>query len=161
MELSQNFNPSSPFPVFVNTVTESYLDSQHADIAMYLSGQPFTGPAIGLSQGFDGGNKRHAVMSYEAMPGYVANAQDRAYVFTHELGHLFDGAHENATNQWETYNRAMKYPLNGVDKQTTMFSTVSQDPLIFSTDDGVHGDINHNNALRLKETKGIVSGYIS
>lgn len=101
-------------------------------------------------------------MSYEAMPpGYVANAQDRAYVFTHELGHLFDGAHENASNQVETYNRAIKYTVNGIEQQTTMWSTVSQDPLIFSTNDGVHGDVNHNNALRLKETKGVVSAYAS
>jgi len=162
MELSQNFNPSSPFPVFVNIFNESYLDTQHADIAMYLSGKPFSGNAVGLSEGFDGGNKRYAVMSYEAMPpGYVANAQDRAYVFTHELGHMFDGAHEIALNQIETYNRATTYPMNGVVKQTTMCVAVSQDPLIFSTNDGIHGDINHNNALRLQETKGVVSGYAS
>ncbi|MFA5268693.1 MAG: M12 family metallo-peptidase [Methanoregula sp.] len=162
MELTQNFNPVNPFPVFVSVFPESYLDSQHADIAIYLSGKPFTGSAVGLSQGFDGGKKRHAVMSYEAMPpGYVANAQDRAYVFTHELGHLFDGAHEIAPNQGESYNRATTYLSNGAVKQTTMCVSVSQDSLIFSTNDGIHGDIGHNNALRLQETKGIVSSYVS
>jgi hypothetical protein len=160
MELSRNFNPASPFPVFAGIFNDTYLTSKGADIAMYLSGRPFTGPAIGESRGFDSLiEKRQAVMSYESMPGYAANAQDRAFVFTHELGHLFDGAHENAANQVETYNRATAYTVNGVELHTTMWSATQQDPVIFSTNDGVHGDTNHNNALRLKETKGTVSGY--
>ncbi|MCK9630037.1 MAG: zinc-dependent metalloprotease [Methanoregula sp.] len=162
MELSQNFNPSAPFSVFHTIVNNDYLTTKGADIAIYLSGIPFTGPEIGVAEGYDGTNYRHAVMSYEAMPGYVANAQDRAYVFTHEIGHLFDGDHQDgaAAPYQEPYNRAINYSLSGAVKQTTMYSTVSQDPLIFSTDDGVHGDNNHNNALRLKETKGYVSGYV-
>ena len=161
IELSQNFDPLHPFDPFASIFNNAYLDSKGADIAIYLSGKPFVGSAVGLSKGFDSGDEyRQAIMSYEAMPpGYGANPQSRAYVFTHELGHLFDGAHEIALNQNELYNRATTYLLNGVSKQTTMCVAVSQDPLIFSTDDGIHGDSNHNNALRLKETKGIVSGY--
>lgn len=164
VQLSQNFNANNPISVFMNTFGSSYLNSKSADIAIYLSGTNFT-QYVGGAYGYDDGNitkRRFAVMTYEAWPpGYIANPQDRANVFTHEIGHMFDADHEDAVRQGESYNRAWTYPLNGVTKKTVMYHILSQDPTIFSSNDGIHGDISHDNARRLRETKGEVSGYAS
>jgi len=165
-DLSNNFNAASPLQVFQLYVNNAYLNSKSADIAMYLSGNQFS-TVIGASYGFDAGSTlgRHAVMMYEAAAGggYGANPQERANVFTHEVGHLFDADHETAPGQTELYNRASTYRISGIDYHTLMYSYVTTDPTYYSSDD-IHGTIYHgnslhNNAQRLRETKATVAGY--
>jgi hypothetical protein len=165
-DLSNNFNAATPLQVFQQYVDNAYLNSKNADIAMYLSGNQFS-TCIGASYGFDTGSTlgRHAVMMYERSVGggYGANPQERANVFTHEVGHLFDAAHETAPAQTELYNRATTYVISGTTYHTLMYSYVTTDPTYFSSDDprsGVYyGDASHDNSRRLRETKATVAGY--
>jgi len=165
--LSNNFNAATPLQVFYQYVNNSYLNSKNADIAMYLSGNQFS-TCIGASWGFHGGSTsgRHAVMMYERAVGggYGANPQERANVFTHEVGHLFDADHETAPGQTELYNRATTYSISGTTYHTLMNSYVTTDPTYFSSDDprnGInYGDADHDNSRRLRETKATVAGYI-
>ncbi|MDO9324345.1 MAG: M12 family metallo-peptidase, partial [Methanoregula sp.] len=160
--LSSHFNAATPLQVFWQYVPNSYLNSKNADIAMYMSGNQFS-TCIGAGYGFDSGPTygRHAVMMYERSTGggYSANPQERANVFTHEVGHLFDADHQTAPSQTEFYNRATTYLINGVQLHTLMYSYVTSDPTYFSSDD-LYGDFYHDNAQRLRETKATVSDYI-
>jgi hypothetical protein len=165
-DLSNNFNAASPLQVFQQYVNNAYLNSKSADIAMYLSGNQFS-TCIGASYGFDAGSTigRHSVMMYETATGggYGANPQERANLFAHEVGHLFDADHQTASSQTELYNRATTYRISGIDYHTLMYSYITTDPTYYSSDDlhGTiyHGDSLHNNAQRLRETKAIVAGY--
>lgn len=160
--LSNNFNAADPLGVFWQYVPNSYLDSKNADIAMYLSGNQFTN-YIGAGYGYHSGRTygRHAVMMYERSlgGGYGAGPQERANVFTHEVAHLFDADHETAPSQTEFYNRATTYVLSGTTLHTLMYSYVTSDPTYFSSDD-LYGDLYHDNARRLRDTKATVAGYI-
>ena len=169
--LSNNFNLTQPVRSFHDLVGNSYLDSNNADIAMFLCSRQFNAGAgvIGQSTVFDNPNsdyRRHATIMYESASGwgYSANAQQRAAVFTHELGHLFDadaqGAGENPSIQTETYNRATTYTTgSGQTQYTVMYSGQLGDPNYFSSSQINHGDLSHDNSKRLSETKSIVAGY--
>jgi hypothetical protein len=160
-DLSNNFNAASPLQVFQQYVNNAYLNSKSADIAMYLSGNQFS-TCIGASYGYDAGSTlgRHSVMMYEAATGggYGANPQERANVFAHEVGHLFDADHQTAPSQAEFYNRATTYILSGSTLHTLMYSYVTTDPTYYSSDT-LYGDFYHDNARRLSETKAVVAGY--
>jgi hypothetical protein len=99
-------------------------------------------------------------MMYEAATGggYGANPQERANVFAHEVGHLFDADHQTAPSQAEFYNRATTYILSGSTLHTLMYSYVTTDPTYYSSDN-LYGDFYHDNARRLSETKAVVAGY--
>jgi len=160
-DLSNNFDASSSLQVFRQYVDNAYLNSKSADIAIYLSGNQFS-TSIGATYGFDAGSTfgRHAVMMFEASTGggYGANPQERANVFAHEVGHIFDADHQTAPGQAEFYNRATTYIQTGSTLHTLMYSYVTTDPTYYSSDD-LYGDFYHDNARRLRETKAIVAGY--
>ena len=164
--LSSNFNAAEPLQVFYQYVDNAYLNSKNADIAMYLSGNQFS-TCIGAGWGFHGGPTygRHAVMMYERSVGggYGANPQERANVFTHEVGHLFDADHETIAPEQESYARATTYDIGSTTYHTLMYSYVTTDPTYFSSDDphgGIsYGDASHDNSRRLRENKATVAGY--
>nr|WP_321352622.1 M12 family metallo-peptidase [uncultured Methanoregula sp.] len=167
--LSNNFDLTRPVLSFHDLVPTSYLDTQNADIAMFLCSRQFNAGngVIGQSTVFDNPNSsyhRHATIMYEAAPGwgYYANPQERAAVFTHEIGHLFDadaqGAGENPSIQLETYNRAISWTESGNVKYSVMWQGALADPNYFSSPN-YHGDALHDNARRLSETKDTVAGY--
>ncbi|MCK9632557.1 MAG: zinc-dependent metalloprotease [Methanoregula sp.] len=167
-DLSNNFNATTPLEVFTQYVNYSYLDDQDTDIAMYLSGNQFTN-YIGSSNIFDNGYgfNRHGVMMYESSAGggYGANPQERANVFTHEVGHMLDADHEVPSSPipQEPYNRATTYDISGTTYHTLMYSSVTTDPTYFSSDDPVGGITRGNatcdNSRRLRETKASIAGY--
>jgi hypothetical protein len=160
-DLSNNFNAASPLQVFQLYVNNAYLNSKSADIAMYLSGNQFS-TCLGASYGYDAGSTlgRHSVMMYEAATGggYSANPQERANLFAHEVGHLFDADHQTASSQAEFYNRATTYILSGSTLHTLMYSYMTTDPTYYSSYN-LYGDFYHDNARRLRETKAVVAGY--
>jgi hypothetical protein len=167
--LSNNFDLTQPVLSFHDLVPTSYLDTQNADIAMFLCSRQFnTGrQTLGQSLVFDNTNssyRRHATIMYEAAPawGYFAGPQERAALFTHELGHLFDGdaqgAGENPSLQTDLYNRAINWTESSNEKYTVMWQGALADPNYFSSPN-YHGDALHDNARRLSETKDTVAGY--
>lgn len=162
-ELSNDPNIiSAPLQTFYNHFPTSYLDSKSADIAVYLGGYDSTAGGVGASWGYDSGTpalRRYAWAQMADDPSsYDAVHHDRTVITMHEIGHLFDADHQDATGQQETYNRAYQWGLIW-KSQTVVWSYFSKDTTYEYSSDNYHGDVNHDNARRISETKGTVSNY--
>lgn len=150
---------SDPLGAFTNHFSVSYINGKKADIAVYLGGYPCTCGSAGLAYGYDGGLplSRYA---YAEMAVHTSS-HDRAVITLHEIGHMFDADHEDASGQQETYNRAFQWTDWWVFTHRTVMWSVGLNTDYEYSSDNYHGDANHDNARRISETKAAVSNYIT
>ena len=88
---------------------------------------------------------------------YDGSPHGRRVTTIHELGHNFGAAHQGSGGYTQAYDW-----WSGLNHYyTVMWSTNkgSKSRYEFSSDD-YHGDSTHDNARRIRETKGIVANYI-
>lgn len=152
---------SMPLQTFYNHCPPSYLNGKGADIAIYMGGYDSTCPAIGAAYGYDqGGRHAWAQMADDPSP-HDAVHHDRAIVSMHEIGHLFDADHQDASGQIETYNRAYEWTEWLIyTYQTAVWApTMKSSRYEYSSEYG-RGDSDHDNAQRMCETRFVVGNYI-
>lgn len=153
---------SSPFSTFVRHFPLSYLNSKNADFGIYLGGYDSSSNFLGSSGGYDSSSlNRHVWVQMADDPStYDAVHKDRSVITLHEIGHVFDAAHQTAPQQTETYNRAYQFYEHNEYWQTVMWSYFLKSTwLEFSANDGFYGDVNHDNKRRISETKSTVASY--
>jgi PKD repeat protein len=167
---------SDQFDIMTNPLNASYtvypnasLDSYSADLCLYLGGYDvFNGWdfAQGASDGYNNtphGRHSWAQMVPDNLPiplGYLGTSKGRRVISIHEIGHQFDADHQDNTNP-PFYNRAFTWggspPLN---YQTVMWSEYSETAGTYEFSSLSHmGDTTRDNARRIRDTKGEVSGY--
>lgn len=151
----------TPLQTFINHVDESYLDQQSADLAIYLGGYDCIDEncVLGSTFGYDS-NSRYAwaQMPDDPPSNYDGTDHDRTVVVLHEIGHLFDADHQDATGQNEDYNRAYQYN-DGITSQTVVWAPFYPSNEYDYSSSIINGDAFHDNARRIHETRGIVSNY--
>ncbi|MFA5268253.1 MAG: kelch repeat-containing protein [Methanoregula sp.] len=159
-----------PLDIFMNHVSVDYLNSKSADLAFYLGGFDcddtycYSNSSLGATYGYDNPSsirKRYGwgQMVNTTAPGYSGDEHDRTVVTIHEIGHFFDGDHEIADHQNETYNRAFTYiDSNNFINHTVISSPGPNTGFDYSSRNN-HGDALHDNARRINETKGVVANY--
>jgi hypothetical protein len=156
----------TPLQTFIIHVSPDYLNSSSADLAFYLSGYDCVDGTCGLgaTYGFDSLNGTLRRYGYSQMAddpsAYDGTDHDRTVVTLHEIGHLFDADHQDATGQDQDYNRAINY----TDEYGNATQTVVWQPALSSTSYDYssinnHGGPHNDNARRINETKGVVANY--
>jgi hypothetical protein len=151
---------SDPLGTFYEHFSNSYLNANSADIALYLGGYNANGDAQGASWGYENGNYwgqwAWAQMVYDD-PFYTGTVHGRRSISIHELGHIFNANHEDSSGT----NRACEW-WNPLPQHTVMYSYFSEYINVneFSSDN-YHGDSTHDNALSISNAKGTVATYKS
>ena len=81
---------------------KSYLDSIGADICLYLGGYDRIGPKGHVQGRTDDYKGRYAwcQMVADGISSYNGNDYSRKYCIIHEIGHCFDGRHEQSYPKW-------------------------------------------------------------
>jgi len=178
---NQFYSYNKPLELFLSVYPNSFLDSVGADIALYLGGYDIPYPnlnweAQGMSWGFDSYPELRryswAQMVYDD-PGYTATPHGQQVISIHEIGHLFDADHNDATGLPQ-YAKAATFGIVPFDKKTVVWKDYSETASLtaFSSDLYQYqvfylgysqwylmGDINHDNSRRISETRDIVAGY--
>jgi len=164
---------SEPFVAFQNIYTLPVLNENSADLSLYLGGyDKTTDDDQGLSDGY--GNvtyQQHGRRSWAQMVpdgvGYLATTKARRVLCIHELGHQFGAHHDDADTNPELdtpgYNRAYEWGIP-LTHQTVMWHYYLEPASTYefsSSSPNYHGDTMHDNARRIRETKGNVSRYTS
>jgi hypothetical protein len=167
---------SDPLALFTYLYTPADLDSFSSDIGIYLGGNNRDGGAQGESYGYTAYDPycryAWAQMVYDD-PFYIGTPHGQAIVSLHEIGHMFDAHHDDAIRPPEKpqYTRAFYYSDSNFpfDHKTVMWHDYSESVSTFefssysSSHCGgsviCHGDITHDNARRIQETRDIVDYY--
>ncbi len=161
---SQSDILSNPVAAFERVYPNSDLDLWASDLALYVGGYDADGSAQGLSYGYYPANHRHAWA--QMVPDdlwYQGTTHGRRCVSIHELGHLFDTGHQDLDQNRTTpsYRRACQWfdPLPKISVTYSFFNE-AMSTTEFSSDN-YHGDADHDNARRIRETKWTVANYHS
>ena len=137
----------------------SYLDDKSADLSIYLGGYDAEGNTHGEAYSYRYGRHAWAQMVKDWYAGgwtYDGSPHGRRVTTIHELGHFFGADHEGSDDYMQAYDWR-----SGLDHYyTVMWSTNkgSASKYEFSSDD-YNGDSTHDNARRIRETKGVVANY--
>lgn len=166
---------TNPLYAFMDVYPFTSLDETSADLGLYLGGyDKTTDNDQGLSNGY--GNATHPYYgrySWAQMvaddPLYLATTKGRRIITIHELGHQFGAHHDDGdTNpllDTPGYNRAFSWGgTPPFDLRSVMWHEYSETASTYefsSSHPSYMGDEMHDNARRIRETKGIVSGYAS
>jgi hypothetical protein len=155
---------SSPIEAFERVYPNGDLDLWASDLALYVGGYDADGSAQGLTYGYYPAHHRHAWA--QMVPDdfwYQGTTHGRRCVSIHELGHLFDTGHQDLDQNRTTpsYRRASQWfdPLPKISVTYSFFNE-AMSTAEFSSDD-YHGDADHDNARRIRETKWTVANYYS
>jgi hypothetical protein len=156
---------NDPLGTFYSHVPASYLNGKSADIAIYLGGYDATCNAVGLAYGYDASSsnaRRYAWAQMADDPSpHDAVHHDRAVVALHEIGHMFDADHQSAPGQSTAYNRAHEWTEWFIyTYQTVVYAPPMKSTRYEYSSDNYHGDVNHDNARRIYETRGVVANYV-
>jgi len=149
---------SDPLGTFYEHFSNSYLNANSADIALYLGGYNANGDAQGASWGYGNGNYwgqwAWAQMVYDDA-FYTGTVHGRRSISIHELGHIFNADHETSSGT----SRAYEW-WNPLPQHTVMYSYFSEYINVneFSSDN-YHGDSTHDNALSISNAKATVATY--
>lgn len=170
VQLSNHSNITSNPVVAVQAIyPNTDLDLWAADIALYVGGYDADGSAQGATYGYYPYHHRHAWA--QMVPDdilYLGTTHGRRCVSIHELGHLFDTGHQelDENRTIPSYRRAYQWyqpfspPLNLKNTVTYSYFNELMSTTEFSSDD-YHGDADHDNARRIRETKWTVANYHS
>ena len=160
---------TEPLDAFERVYPNSDLDLWASDIALYVGGYDAAGSVQGSTYGYHPYHHRHAwaQMVGEDL-GYLGTTHGRRCVSIHELGHLFDTGHQDPDSERPnpSYRKAYQWyqplspPLNLKNTVTYSFFNELLSTTEFSSDD-YHGDADHDNARRIRETKWTVANYHS
>ncbi|HIH85726.1 MAG: hypothetical protein XE11_2119 [Methanomicrobiales archaeon 53_19] len=155
---------SNPVAAFERAYPNSDLDLWASDLALYLGGYNADGPAQGATYGYYPDHHRHAWAQMVVDDiGYLGTTHGRRCVSIHELGHLFDTGHQDLdpNRTIPSYRRAYQW-FSPAPKNTVTYSYFNElmSTTEFSSDD-YHGDADHDNARRIRETKWTVANYHS
>jgi len=155
---------SNPVAAFERVYPNSDLNLWASDLALYLGGYNADGSVQGATYGYYPNNHRHAWAQMVADDiWYQGTTHGRRCVSSHELGHLFDAGHQDLENDRPnpSYRRACQW-FDPLPKTSVMYSFFNEviSTTEFSSDD-YHGDANHDNARRIRETKWTVANYHS
>jgi len=155
---------SKPIDAFERVYPNDDLDLWASDLALYLGGYNADGSAQGTTYGYYPHHHRHAWAQMVADDiGYLGTTHGRRCVSIHELGHLFDAGHQDLEPERPipSYRRAcLWFDLLPKISVTYSFFNEAMSTTEFSSDD-YHGDANHDNARRIRETKWTVANYHS
>lgn len=141
----------------------AFRDSTNSDIAVLFTGRDLDNEYIGASYVYvpdpDGGYA-HAQMCSSG-GSYQATFSHRCINAAHEIGHLFGAGHEDSTAPYPSYAKAYHWTEWFVyNRYTALWSSfMGNDMCLEYSCDTRHGDASHDNARRISETKGIVTGY--
>lgn len=164
---SQNLIQDS-LGTFKNHVPESYLDSNSADLVIYLGGYDCTNPnaGVGATWGYDNSDptlRRYGWVQMADDPSlYDAIHHDRAVITLHEIGHMFDADHQDGfegPNQ-ESYNRAYQWNSGSTTTQSVVWAVMLKSTSYEYSSYDFNGDYYHNNALRIFQTRNVVASYV-
>ncbi|WP_292395359.1 hypothetical protein [Methanoculleus sp. UBA303] len=170
VQLSNHSNITNNPVVAVQAVyPDSDLDLWASDLALYVGGYDADGSAQGATYGYYPYHHRHAWA--QMVPDdiwYLGTTHGRRCVSIHELGHLFDTGHQDLDQNRTipSYRRAYQWyqpfspPLNLKNTVTYSYFNELMSTTEFSSDD-YHGDADHDNARRIRETKWTVANYHS
>ena len=166
-------NPSittDPLNAFHTVFPTSYLNSNNADIAVYLGGYDIKGADAGMqgsAWGFSSYPSEYCRYAWSQMVTdtddglpvhvYDGSVHARRYCVIHELGHIFNANHETSsgTNKaYAWYTPSPKYTVMwsgyyGSSINTHEYSSPSY-----------HGDSTHNNALAINGAKSYIASII-
>ncbi|ADN36499.1 conserved hypothetical protein [Methanolacinia petrolearia DSM 11571] len=157
---------SDPLGLFFETFTPSYLDSENADIAIYLGGNDRSGGVQGAAWGYDNyanpNTRNYCRYAWSQMVGdssdftYDGSYHARVYCMIHEFGHIFNANHENSGGT----NQAYFWYENHIGKWTVMRSLYIGNPQNTweYSSPSYHGDTDCNNAGAINEVKGNIAG---
>jgi hypothetical protein len=148
---------SNPIVSFMEIYSEAALVAHSADLGLYLGGYNAVGDTQGLGYGF-GGKYAWSQMVLDDPFFYWGTLHGRRCVSIHELGHLFGAKHDSTGGFTQAYEW---WDLNQlVYRQTVMWHYFFElsSSYEFSSDD-YHGDILHDNARRIRETRNTVAHY--
>jgi hypothetical protein len=158
---------SKPVAAFERVYPNTDLDLWASDLALYVGGYDADGSAQGATYGYYPDHHRHAWA--QMVPDdtwYLGTTHGRRCVSIHELGHLFDTGHQDLdpNRTIPSYRRAYQWyqPFSPPLKNTVTYSYFNElmSTTEFSSDD-YHGDADHDNARRIRETKWTVANYHS
>jgi len=160
---------SKPVAAFERVYPNTDLDLWASDLALYVGGYDADGSAQGATYGYYPDHHRHAWA--QMVPDdiwYLGTTHGRRCVSIHELGHLFDTGHQDLdpNRTIPSYRRAYQWyqpfspPLNLKNTVTYSYFNELMSTTEFSSDD-YHGDADHDNARRIRETKWTVANYHS
>jgi PKD repeat protein len=165
---------SNPSTAFQDIYPISLLNENSADLGLYLGGyDKTTGNDQGGSDGYGNVTQpQYGRYSWAQMVPddifYLATLKGRRVISIHELGHQFGAHHDDGDPNLKPdidtpgYNRAFGWDIPPFDKQTVMWHYYSETASTYefsSSSPNYHGDISHDNARRINETKGNVAGY--
>jgi hypothetical protein len=145
---------SDPIGSFKEIYPEADLAAHSADLGLYLGGFNADGPNQGSGYGF-GGKYAWSQMVLDD-PGYLATTHGRRCVTVHELGHLFGAKHDYSGGFEQAYLFTDLYGLH----HTVMWHSFVEFLNVYEfSSNNYHGDILHDNARRIRETRNTVAHY--
>lgn len=166
-------NPSittDPLNVFKTNFPVSYLNTNNADIALYLGGYDYKGSDAGTqgaSWGFGYYPSEYCRYAWSQMVTdtddglpvhvYDGSLHARRYCVIHELGHIFNANHEDSsgTNKaYVWYTPTPKYTVMWSGYYGPSFNTHEY------SSPSYHGDLSHNNALAINGAKSYIASII-